>query len=64
MTTTICLFNRNLTMFGDDTWLRLFPGSFIRSDGTTSFFVSDYTEASEQGFIIITSSIYYQVFDF
>lgn len=30
--------------YGDDTWLKLFPRSFIRSEGTTSFFVSDYTE--------------------
>ena len=37
-------FKRNLTMFGDDTWLKLFPGRFVREDGTTSFFVSDYTE--------------------
>ena len=29
-----------LTMFGDDTWLKLFPGMFERSDGTASFFVS------------------------
>lgn len=33
-----------LVMYGDDTWLRLFPGFFERSDGTTSFFVSDFTE--------------------
>jgi ethanolaminephosphotransferase len=33
-----------LVMFGDDTWLRLFPDFFARSDGTTSFFVSDFTE--------------------
>ncbi|KAK9472833.1 alkaline-phosphatase-like protein [Dipodascopsis tothii] len=35
---------RRLIMFGDDTWLKLFPGMFERSDGTTSFYVSDYTE--------------------
>ena len=29
-----------LVMYGDDTWLKLFPGIFCRSDGTTSFFVS------------------------
>jgi ethanolaminephosphotransferase len=29
-----------LVMYGDDTWLKLFPGMFSRSDGTTSFFVS------------------------
>jgi len=33
-----------MVMYGDDTWLRLFPGFFDRSDGTTSFFVSDFTE--------------------
>jgi len=33
-----------LVMYGDDTWLRLFPGFFHRADGTTSFFVSDFTE--------------------
>lgn len=27
-------------MFGDDTWLKLFPETFDRADGTTSFFVS------------------------
>lgn len=33
-----------LVMYGDDTWLRLFPDFFERADGTTSFFVSDFTE--------------------
>ena len=35
---------RKVNMFGDDTWIRLFPDAFVRQDGTTSFFVSDYTE--------------------
>lgn len=30
----------HLVMYGDDTWLKLFPGMFDRADGTTSFFVS------------------------
>lgn len=38
----------NLVFYGDDTWLKLFPDSpdpaeppfFMRSDGTSSFFVS------------------------
>jgi len=30
----------SLNMFGDDTWLKLFPTTFQRSDGTSSFFVS------------------------
>lgn len=29
-----------LVMYGDDTWLNLFPGMFDRYDGTSSFFVS------------------------
>ncbi|KAI1437765.1 alkaline-phosphatase-like protein [Xylaria sp. CBS 124048] len=33
-----------LVMYGDDTWIKLFPATFDRADGTTSFFVSDFTE--------------------
>ncbi|PGH13203.1 hypothetical protein AJ80_06449 [Polytolypa hystricis UAMH7299] len=33
-----------LVMYGDDTWLKLFPDFFDRHDGTTSFFVSDFVE--------------------
>ncbi|KAJ2904243.1 hypothetical protein MKZ38_008454 [Zalerion maritima] len=33
-----------LLLYGDDTWLKLFPGMFDRYDGTSSFFVSDFTE--------------------
>jgi ethanolaminephosphotransferase len=29
-----------LVMYGDDTWLKLFPRFFGRADGTSSFFVS------------------------
>ncbi|CAG5127325.1 unnamed protein product [Candidula unifasciata] len=35
---------RQIVFFGDDTWINLFPQHFERSDGTTSFYVSDYTE--------------------
>jgi ethanolaminephosphotransferase len=38
---------RNMTMYGDDTWIKLFPEHFMRHDGTTSFFVSDYTEVDQ-----------------
>ena len=31
-------------MFGDDTWIKLFPGMFERTDGTSSFYVSDFVE--------------------
>ncbi|XP_071565902.1 GPI ethanolamine phosphate transferase 2 isoform X1 [Temnothorax nylanderi] len=33
-----------LVFYGDDTWLSLFPRIFDRHDGTTSFFVTDFTE--------------------
>ncbi|CAG0912560.1 unnamed protein product [Notodromas monacha] len=36
-----------LTFFGDDTWLKLFPDTFARSDGTSSFYVTDYTEVDD-----------------
>ncbi|KAK5166197.1 major facilitator superfamily transporter protein [Saxophila tyrrhenica] len=42
--------NGSIVFYGDDTWLKLFPPSpegqpfFKRSDGTSSFFVSDFTE--------------------
>jgi ethanolaminephosphotransferase len=33
--------NEHVVFYGDDTWLKLFPGDFFgRSDGTSSFFVS------------------------
>lgn len=32
--------NGKLVMYGDDTWLKLFPDTFLRADGTSSFFVS------------------------
>ena len=37
-------FGHSSVFYGDDTWLKLFPSTFKRSEGTTSFFVSDYTE--------------------
>ncbi|XP_054717516.1 GPI ethanolamine phosphate transferase 2-like [Uloborus diversus] len=36
--------NMKTIFFGDETWLKLFPNSFLRSEGTHSFFVSDFTE--------------------
>ncbi len=36
-----------IIFYGDDTWLRLFPGKFLRSEGTTSFFVNDFKEVDQ-----------------
>ncbi|EFA78494.1 transmembrane protein [Heterostelium album PN500] len=36
--------NKSMIFFGDDTWLKLFPNHFKRSDGTTSFYVADTVE--------------------
>ncbi|XP_048394483.1 GPI ethanolamine phosphate transferase 2 isoform X2 [Stegostoma tigrinum] len=38
---------RRIMFYGDDTWIRLFPDHFVEYDGTTSFFVSDYTEVDD-----------------
>ncbi|EGT53335.1 hypothetical protein CAEBREN_28424 [Caenorhabditis brenneri] len=35
---------KRVHFFGDDTWIRLLPGKFEKSEGVTSFFVNDYTE--------------------
>lgn len=37
---------KRMIFYGDDTWVKLFPKHFVEYDGTTSFFVSDYTEVS------------------
>jgi len=35
---------KRIVFYGDNTWIKMFPNLFERSDGTTSFFVTDYTE--------------------
>ncbi|KAJ1967579.1 major facilitator super transporter protein [Dispira parvispora] len=35
---------KRMVLYGDDTWLRLFPDTFTRHDGTSSFYVSDTVE--------------------
>lgn len=41
------LSNFKIVFYGDDTWIKLFPKSFIRSEGTDSFFASDYTQVDD-----------------
>lgn len=36
--------DQKVVFYGDEVWLDLFPDKFLRQEGTTSFFVSDYTE--------------------
>ncbi|KDR12958.1 GPI ethanolamine phosphate transferase 2 isoform X2 [Zootermopsis nevadensis] len=36
-----------LIFYGDETWLKLFPDVFTRSEGTTSFYVTDFTEVDD-----------------
>lgn len=38
---------KKIVFYGDDIWLRLFPKEFERSEGTTSFFVNDFTEVDD-----------------
>jgi len=40
--------SKRLLFYGDETWMKLFPGHFARTDGTTSFFVTDYTEVQKK----------------
>ena len=40
------LSQKRIHLYGDDTWMRMFPGQFHKTDGTTSFFVTDYTEVT------------------
>ncbi|XP_063311577.1 GPI ethanolamine phosphate transferase 2 isoform X2 [Pelobates fuscus] len=35
---------KRVVFYGDNTWIKLFPNHFVEHDGTTSFFVSDFTE--------------------
>ena len=43
------LADKRILFYGDDTWMKLFPEHFVRMDGTTSFFVTDYTEVKISG---------------
>ncbi|XP_050292158.1 GPI ethanolamine phosphate transferase 2 isoform X3 [Quercus robur] len=36
-----------MVMFGDETWLKLFPGLFTRHDGVGSFFVKDTVQVDQ-----------------
>uniref|UniRef100_A0A2N9J034 Uncharacterized protein n=1 Tax=Fagus sylvatica TaxID=28930 RepID=A0A2N9J034_FAGSY len=36
-----------MVMFGDETWLKLFPGLFMRHDGVSSFFVKDTVQVDQ-----------------
>uniref|UniRef100_A0A8C5Z6L3 Phosphatidylinositol glycan anchor biosynthesis class G (EMM blood group) n=1 Tax=Marmota marmota marmota TaxID=9994 RepID=A0A8C5Z6L3_MARMA len=38
---------KRVIFYGDETWVKLFPKHFVEYDGTTSFFVSDYTEVDD-----------------
>lgn len=35
---------KKMVFYGDNTWLMMFPNLFVREEGTTSFFVNDFTE--------------------
>ncbi|GJQ78308.1 hypothetical protein Trydic_g22146 [Trypoxylus dichotomus] len=37
-------YGKEIVFYGDDTWLKLYPDMFLRSEGTSSFYVYDYTE--------------------
>lgn len=39
--------NKNMVFYGDETWLKLYPKMFLRSEGTSSFYVNDFTEVDQ-----------------
>jgi ethanolaminephosphotransferase len=38
---------KKIVFYGDDIWVKLFPDQFTRSEGTSSFFVNDFTEVDD-----------------
>ena len=38
---------KNIVFYGDDTWLKIYPRLFLRSEGTSSFYVNDYVEVDD-----------------
>lgn len=38
---------KKIVFYGDNTWLKLYPDKFLRSEGTSSFYVYDYTEVDD-----------------
>ncbi|CDK26215.1 unnamed protein product [Kuraishia capsulata CBS 1993] len=46
-----------INMFGDDTWLKLFPSYFSKTDGTSSFYVADFTEVD----LNVTRNLQYEI---
>lgn len=35
---------KKIVFYGDNTWLKIYPEIFVRSEGVSSFFVNDFTE--------------------
>lgn len=46
-----------IAMYGDDTWIKLFPGLFFRSEGTSSFYVTDFIEVDKN----VTRNVYVEM---
>lgn len=46
-----------MIMYGDDTWLKLFPNMFDRADGTSSFFVSVSSNAMVDSHVKSNSNV-------
>lgn len=48
---------KKVVFYGDDTWLKLFPSQFTRSEGVHSFFVRDFTEVDDN----VTRNVDYEI---
>lgn len=47
-----------IVFYGDDTWLKLFPHSFYRYEGTSSFYVNDFKEVSGFQYTLVNVKIF------
>lgn len=48
---------KNIVFYGDNTWLKLYPDMFLRSEGTSSFYVNDFFEVDHN----VTRNVRYEL---
>nr|XP_022913906.1 GPI ethanolamine phosphate transferase 2 [Onthophagus taurus] len=48
---------KKVVFYGDDTWLKAYSDLFLRSEGTSSFFVNDFSEVDDN----VTRNVYNEI---
>ena len=51
-----------MRLYGDDTWIKMFPTEFEKSDPVSSFYVTDYTEVSTLSLLLYYMTSQHQHF--